>query len=151
MFKQSHTMTVLPLELHSFPRIFAGMSLVLRLANFVLATAKRNMVIIKPSAANRFLPVKNGATNMIIKLATCLLALAFCTACTTTQSTAGAGRQTLEQRLLAQNSTSPTSMDEPMPPAEGPEDIPAEGPVDPIRNPALLPSPLLRSNAAAGL
>ena len=92
---------------------------------------------------------------MIAKIATCLLAAALCTACTTTQtaSTNGGGRQTLEQRLLAQNSptTNPYSADEPMPPAEGPEDIPAEGPVDPNRNPALLPSPLLRANAAAGL
>ena len=91
---------------------------------------------------------------MIAKIATCLLAAALCSACTTTQtaSTNGGGRQTLEQRLLAQHSpTNPYSADEPMPPAEGPEDIPAEGPVDPIRNPALLPSPLLRANAAAGL
>ena len=91
---------------------------------------------------------------MIAKIATCLLAAALCTACTTTQtaSTNGNGRQTLEQRLLAQNAPmNPNSPDEPMPPAEGPEDIPAEGPVDPIRNPALLPSPLLRANAAAGL
>jgi hypothetical protein len=39
---------------------------------------------------------------------------------------------------------------EPAPPAEGPEDIPAEGPRDPARNPALVPSPLLRANAAGG-
>ena len=91
---------------------------------------------------------------MILKIATCLLAAALCTACTTTQtaSTNGGGRQTLEQRLLAQSTpTNPYSADEPMPPAEGPEDIPAEGPVDPIRNPALLPSPLLRMSAASGL
>ena len=91
---------------------------------------------------------------MIAKIATCLLAAALCSACTTTQtaSTNGGGRQTLEQRLLAQNAPmNPMSADEPMPPAEGPEDIPAEGPVDPVRNPALLPSPLLRANAAAGL
>ena len=91
---------------------------------------------------------------MIAKIATCLLAAALCTACTTTQtaSTNGGGRQTLEQRLLAQSAPmNPYSADEPMPPAEGPEDIPAEGPVDPNRNPALLPSPLLRANAAAGL
>ena len=85
---------------------------------------------------------------MIIKFATCLLALSFLSACATTSPTAG--RQTLEQRLIAENTTT-LSADEPMPPAEGPEDIPAEGPIDPIRNPALLPSPLLRANAAAGL
>ena len=91
---------------------------------------------------------------MILKIATCLLALSVFTACQTTQTTAsnGTGRQTLEQRLLAQSAPmNPYSADEPMPPAEGPEDIPAEGPVDPNRNPALLPSPLLRANAAAGL
>ena len=84
---------------------------------------------------------------MIIKFATCLLALCFLSACATTTSTAG--RQTLEQRLLAENTTA--TSDEPMPPAEGPEDIPAEGPIDPVRNPALLPSPLLRASAASGL
>lgn len=91
---------------------------------------------------------------MIIKIATCLLALSVFTACQTTQSTAGPGRQTLEQRMIAQNSTAttnPASIDEPMPPAEGPEDVPGEGPVDPNRNPGLLPTPLLRGNAAAGL
>lgn len=84
---------------------------------------------------------------MIIKIATCLLALSVFTACETTQSTAS--RQTLAQRQLAANSSN--SLDEPAPPAEGPEDIPAEGPVDPNRNPGLLPTPLLRGNAAAGL
>ena len=86
---------------------------------------------------------------MILKIATCLLAASLVTACSTTQSTAG--RQTLEQRMIAQNTTTTGGIDEPMPPAEGPEDIPAEGPVDPNRNPALLPTPLLRANAAAGL
>ena len=86
---------------------------------------------------------------MIIKIATCLLAASLFTACTTTQ-TDSPGRQTLEQRMLAQNSAA-SSINEPMPPAEGPEDIPAEGPVDPNRNPALVPTPLLRANAAAGL
>lgn len=83
---------------------------------------------------------------MIIKIATCLLALSVFTACETTQSTAQ--RQTLEQRMLAAN-TGVSS--EPAPPAEGPEDVPAEGPIDPSRNPGLLPTPLLRGNAASGL
>ena len=86
---------------------------------------------------------------MIIKFATCLLALSFLSACQTTSSMAN--RQTLEQRLMAENTVNPYGAEEPMPPAEGPEDIPAEGPVDPARNPALLPSPLLRASAAAGL
>jgi hypothetical protein len=90
---------------------------------------------------------------MMIKIATCLLALSAFTACQTTQSTAGSGRQTLEQRMLAQNTTSanPAAIGEPAPPAEGPEDIPGEGPADPNRNPGLLPTPLLRGNAAGGL
>ena len=40
---------------------------------------------------------------------------------------------------------------EPAPPAEGPEDVPATGTVDPNRNPGLLPTPLLRGNAAGSL
>lgn len=83
---------------------------------------------------------------MITKIATCLLALSVFTACQTTQSTASSNRQSLEQRRLASN-----SMTEPAPPAEGPEDIPGEGPADPNRNPGLLPTPLLRGNAAGGL
>ncbi|CAN5530660.1 hypothetical protein BH18VER1_BH18VER1_00230 [soil metagenome] len=86
---------------------------------------------------------------MITKLATCLLALSLLSACQTTQSTAS--RQSLQDRRLALNTTNPNSIDEPPPPAEGPEDIPGEGPADPVRNPGLLPTPLLRGNAAAGL
>ncbi len=82
---------------------------------------------------------------MMIKFAACLLALSLGTACTSNQSTAS--RMTLQQRVAANTS----SVNEPAPPAEGPEDIPAEGPVDPNRNPGLLPTPLLRGNAAAGL
>ena len=89
----------------------------------------------------------------MIKIAACLLALACLPACTTTNATARrepAPRATLEQRLLAQQG-GPASLDEPAPPAEGPEDIPAEGPVDPNRNPGLLPTPLLRGSAAGSL
>jgi hypothetical protein len=91
---------------------------------------------------------------MIIKIATCLLAVSFLAACQTTQSTAGtSSRQNLQERMVAQNSTAtnPNSIDEAMPPAEGPEDVPGEGPIDPNRNPGLLPTPLLRANAAGGL
>ena len=89
---------------------------------------------------------------MIAKIATCLFALALLPACTTTTTVSQqpATRQTLEQRLLAQNAGYP-SVNEPAPPAEGPEDIPADAPVDPNRNPGLLPTPLLRANAASGL
>lgn len=84
---------------------------------------------------------------MIIKIATCLLAASVFTSCQTTRSTtASTGTRTImQQRMIAQN-----SVNEPAPPAEGPEDIPAEGP-DPVRNPGLLPTPLLRANAAGGL
>lgn len=92
---------------------------------------------------------------MIIKIATCLFALALLPACTSTNATANrkpaAPRQTLAQRTLAQRGGNMNSIDEPAPPAEGPEDIPAEGPVDPNRNPGLLPTPLLRTNAAGSL
>lgn len=89
---------------------------------------------------------------MKIKIATCLLAVSLLGACQTTQSTASATRRpTLQQRMLAQNSANPNTVQEPAPPAEGPEDVPAEGPIDPNRNPGLLPTPLLRGNAASGL
>lgn len=81
----------------------------------------------------------------MIKIATCLLALSLLTACQSNQS--ASNRQTLSQRVAANTA----SANEPAPPAEGPEDVPAEGPVDPNRNPGLLPTPLLRENAAAGL
>ena len=90
---------------------------------------------------------------MIKIAATCLLALSLLPACTTTNATADrqpAARQTMTDRLLAQQG-GVGSAAEPAPPAEGPEDIPAEGPVDPNRNPGLLPTPLLRTNAAGGL
>ncbi|HSV62368.1 MAG TPA: hypothetical protein VLH83_03410 [Chthoniobacterales bacterium] len=43
-----------------------------------------------------------------------------------------------------------TDTTEPAPPAEGPEEVGA-GPNDPIKNPAVVPSPLLRNTAAGGL
>jgi hypothetical protein len=85
---------------------------------------------------------------MKIEIAACLLSLALLSACTTTSQTT-AEHQTLEQRLMAKYASADTSMEEPAPPAEGPEDIPAEGPNDPERNPALVPTPLLRYWAAS--
>jgi hypothetical protein len=91
---------------------------------------------------------------MIIKIATCLLAVSLFTSCASTQTAStGAPRQTLEQRMLAQSSSvadTTASIDQPMPPGEGPEEV-GEGPADPNRNPALLPTPLLRANAVGGL
>lgn len=126
---------------------FAKMSRGIRLAKIVLASRNLNIVIIKTvDGAHIFRPPTKP--NMMIKFATCLLALSLFSACQSTQSTAS--RQTMSQRI-ASNTNAGTSLDEPPPPAEGPEDIPAEGPRDPNRNPGLLPTPLLRSNAAAGL
>jgi hypothetical protein len=83
---------------------------------------------------------------MKIQIATCLLGLALLPACSTTQN-ATAQHETLEQRLknkYAAADTTGTVAGEPPPPAEGPQDIPAEGPGDPDHNPKVLPSPLLR-------
>jgi hypothetical protein len=86
---------------------------------------------------------------MTIKIVTCLLALSLLGACQSTQSTAS--HQTPSQRAVAQNASNSNYLQEPAPPAQGPEDIPAEGPVDPTRNPGLLPTPLLRASAASSL
>jgi hypothetical protein len=80
---------------------------------------------------------------MKIEIAACLLSLALLPACSTT-STTTADHQTLEQRLTAKYAAADTSTTEPAPPAEGPEDVPAEGPTDPEKNPSMVPSPLLR-------
>jgi hypothetical protein len=88
---------------------------------------------------------------MKIETAACLLCLALLPACSSTSQTT-ADHQTLEQRLTAKYAaadTTNTAGVEPAPPAEGPEDVPAEGPVDPDRNPKLLPTPLLRYWAAS--
>ena len=89
---------------------------------------------------------------MIIKIAVCLLTISLLASCQSTTRTAGtSGRSTLEQRTATRYASNSRTIQELAPPAEGPEDIPAEGPVDPIRNPALLPTPLLRGSAASGL
>lgn len=86
---------------------------------------------------------------MMIKIAACLLALGFLAACESTTTTK---RETIrEMTARYASSESASSMNEPAPPAEGPEDVPADRPMDPISNPALVPSPLLRTNAIGGL
>ncbi len=82
---------------------------------------------------------------MITKITAGLLAVTLLAACETTKTTQ---RTTLRETNAARLASADTSMTEPAPPAEGPEDIPAEGPRDLNRNPALVPSPLLRVNAA---
>lgn len=83
---------------------------------------------------------------MKIKIAVSLLALALLPACSTTRV---ADRGSLEQRLMTKYAAVDTTGTEPAPPAEGPEDIPADAPADVNRNPKLVPSPLLRLSAAS--
>jgi hypothetical protein len=84
---------------------------------------------------------------MKIKIVTCLLGLALLPACSTTTQTT-AQHQTLEQRLMAKYASNDNEA-EPAPPAEGPDDIPADAPSDVNRNPSLVPTPLLRTSAAS--
>ena len=84
---------------------------------------------------------------MITKITAGLLAVTLLAACETTTT---AKRTTLREMNASRLASTDTSSTEPAPPAEGPEDIPAEGPRDPIKNPAFVPSPLLRNNAAGG-
>jgi hypothetical protein len=83
---------------------------------------------------------------MMIKIAACLLALGFLAACESTKTTK---RETLREMTAryASNESASSSLNEPAPPAEGPEDVPANRPMDPVENPALVPTPLLRTNA----
>ncbi|MBV9007604.1 MAG: hypothetical protein JO354_00340 [Verrucomicrobia bacterium] len=87
---------------------------------------------------------------MTAKLITAVFAVVLLGAC---QSTQMAGRSTLEQRTLAKrqnNATYAANSDvEPAPPAEGPDDVPEGATRDVNRNPALVPSPLLRYSAAS--
>ncbi|HSP46098.1 MAG TPA: hypothetical protein VLO30_08910 [Chthoniobacterales bacterium] len=87
---------------------------------------------------------------MIIKITAGLLALTLLAACETTKTTQRTTLREMNSSRVATTDTSSTNSlnaNEPMPPAEGPEDVPAEGPRDLARNPALVPSPLLRVNA----
>jgi hypothetical protein len=85
---------------------------------------------------------------MITKITAALLAVTLLAACETTKTTQRTTLREMNAARLASADTTSTNLNEPAPPAEGPEDVPAEGPRDPIRNPALVPSPLLRDNAA---
>jgi hypothetical protein len=86
---------------------------------------------------------------MITKITAGLLAVTLLAACETTTTTAKRTtlRETNAARLASANTT------EPAPPAESPDEAMAigEGPLDPVHNPALVPSPLLRTSAAGGL
>ena len=85
-----------------------------------------------------------GISILIMKLIIGLFGLAFLAACETTTITPTATmKPALAERLAVLNT------DEPMPPAEGPEDVPPGPARDPTRNPGLVPSPLLRYSAAS--
>ena len=83
----------------------------------------------------------------MIRIAACLLTAALFTACSSTQS---AAKRTTLREMYANNPNATSYSDEPAPPAEGPEAVGA-GPLDPVQNPALVPTPLLRQNAMGGL
>jgi hypothetical protein len=87
---------------------------------------------------------------MITKITAGLLALTLLAACETTKTTQRTTLREMNAARMASTDTSSTNLNEPPAPAEGPEDIPAEGPRDPQRNPALVPTPLIRVNAAGG-
>jgi hypothetical protein len=87
----------------------------------------------------------SGVSILIMKLIIGLFALGLLAACETTApiTPTATMKPGLAERLAVLNT------DEPMPPAEGPEDV-APGPArDPTRNPGLVPSPLLRYSAAS--
>jgi len=88
---------------------------------------------------------------MITKITAGLLAVTLLAACETTKTTQRTTLREMNAARLASTDTTSTNLNEPAPPAEGPEDIPGEGPRDPVKNPSLVPSPLLRVNAAGGL
>ena len=83
---------------------------------------------------------------MITKITAGLLAVTLLAACETTTT---AKRTTLRETNAARLASN--DMTDPAPPAEGPEAAIGEGPLDPVKNPAIVPSPLLRSSAAGGL
>jgi hypothetical protein len=82
---------------------------------------------------------------MMIKITACFLALGLLAACESTTNMAK--RETLRDTTAryASNQNLPSNPNEPPPPAEGPEDV--HGNLDPNQNPALVPTPLLRTNA----
>ena len=88
---------------------------------------------------------------MITKITAGLLAITLLAACETTKTTQRTTLRDMNAARLASADRTSTNANEPPAPAEGPEDIPAEGPRDPARNPALVPTPLIRVNAAGGL
>jgi hypothetical protein len=85
------------------------------------------------------------ASPLMMKLIVGLFALALLAACETTTPI----RPTAEMRPALAERLAVLNTEEPMPPAEGPEDVPPGRAQDPNRNPGLVPSPLLRYSAAS--
>lgn len=81
---------------------------------------------------------------MITKIAAALLTIALFAACETPMTTKRTTVREMTGRYASNNNAN--SLNEAPPPAEGPEDVPAAG-SDVNRNPGLVPSPLLRTNA----
>lgn len=86
---------------------------------------------------------------MIRTIAASLLIASLLGACTTAPTTTAQRRPRLRDLNANRIAANDPTLNEPPPPAEGPEDVPAEGPGEVVRNPALVPTPLLRDNAAA--
>ena len=82
---------------------------------------------------------------MNIQFVTALLSMSALAACSSTSQSI-AQRETLEQKAKNKYAAYDVNSQQPAPPAEGPEDT--TGPNDVNRNPLLVPSPLLRENAA---
>ena len=114
----------------------------LKQAKKVLALEALFIVIIRTSGGKDPSPFHPNRI-MKIEIATCLLSVALLSACSSTSQTT-ADHQTLEQRLMAKYANTDTATSEPAPPAAGPEDVPADAPTAAERNPALVPTPLLR-------
>lgn len=83
---------------------------------------------------------------MITKITAALLAVTLFASCSSTTTTTK--RTTLRETNAARLASTDTT--EAYPPAEGPDAV-AAGPADLEHNPAIVPSPLLRSSAAGGL
>jgi hypothetical protein len=85
---------------------------------------------------------------MITKITAGLLAVTLLGACTSTTTTQRTTLREMNASRMASTDTNSIN-GEPPSPAEGPEAV-AAGPLNPEQDPALVPSPLLRQNAAGG-
>lgn len=86
---------------------------------------------------------------MIRSIAASVLLVSLLGACTTTTTTTASRPRLRDVAANQAYAANANSLNEPPPPAEGPEDVPAEGPGEVARNPGLVPTPLLRGSAAS--